>query len=189
MDYKRFYAQLFKPIEERIGPIDPETIMAIVGFDFGGPVSLRTVGHAREPFVTHVSCELAVRDGQRTGESGPFEVMLTCNDEGWARKILTRLAQMSFDSLFGHGHTIDIGPLAAADDPMQGLIVEEFARVPIDGRDYCILRVHGITRSELEFAMRFGAGDVLTGLMRSGLYPNTNVYRRESIVTTRLETA
>ena len=64
MDYKRFYKQLFRPIEDRIGLVDEASVTAIIGFDCGGPVTLCTVGRGREQFVTYVTCELSVRDKQ-----------------------------------------------------------------------------------------------------------------------------
>src|SRR5687767_6103085 len=132
MDYNRFYAQLYRPIEERIGRVDEATIMAIVGFDCGGPVSLCTVGYGREQFVTYVTCELSVRDEQQPAGFGRYEVMMTCDDEAWARKILTKIGQMSLESVFEHGHTVDIGEIVGPDCPLQGLVVEEFARATID---------------------------------------------------------
>src|SRR5687767_9061199 len=111
MDYDRFYLELFKPIEERIGKIDAETITAIVGFDFGGPVSLCTVGYGREQFVTYVTCELAVREEQLPAEFGRYELMISCDNEKWARKILTKIGEMSMESVFEHGHTVDIGQI------------------------------------------------------------------------------
>lgn len=62
MSYHKFYKKLFRPIDERIGPIDAAAIMAIVGFDCGGPISLWTVGRGREQYVTYVTCELSVRE-------------------------------------------------------------------------------------------------------------------------------
>jgi hypothetical protein len=183
MDYQRFYKQLFQPIEERIGPVDETTIMAIIGFDCGGPVSLCTVGRGREPFVTYITCELAVRDEQQPAEFGRYEVTMTCDDEDWARKILTKVGQMSMEGVFAHGHTVDISQIAGADFPLQGLVVEEFARVTIDGHGYGILRFHGVTRSELEFAMEFGTDELLERLGRAGIYPHTSIHRRESIET------
>jgi hypothetical protein len=94
MDYQRFYKQLFQPIEERLGHVDEANIMAIMGFDCGGPVTLCTVGYGREQFVTYVTCELSVRDEQQPAEFGRYEVMMTCDDEAWARKILTKIGQM-----------------------------------------------------------------------------------------------
>ena len=93
MDYNRFYKQLFQPIEERIGPVDEATIMAIIGFDCGGPVSLCTVGRARVPFVLMSPCELAVREEQQPAEFGRYECydltcFLTTRPSFWARKIL-----------------------------------------------------------------------------------------------------
>lgn len=183
MDYNRFYKQLFRPIEERVGHVDEASIMAIIGFDCGGPVTLCTVGYGREQFVTYITCELSVRDEQQPAEFGRYEVMMTCNDEAWARKILTKIGQMSLDGVFEHGHTVDIGQIVGPDCPLQGLVVEEFARVTVDGRGYGILRFHGVTRSELEFAMESGTDELLERLGRAGIYPRTSIHRRESIET------
>jgi hypothetical protein len=183
MDYNRFYKQLFQPIEERIGPVDEASIMAIIGFDCGGPVTLCTVGYGREQFVTYVSCELSVRDEQHPAEFGRYEVMMTCDDEAWARKILTKIGQMTLEGVFEHGHTVDIAQIVGPDCPLQGLVVEEFARVTVDGRGYGILRFHGVTRSELEFAMESGTDELLERLGRAGIYPRTSIHRRESIET------
>jgi suppressor of fused protein SUFU len=183
MDYQRFYIQLFQPIEERIGRIDDMTMAAIVGFDCGGPVSLATVGYGREPFVTYVTCELAVRDEQQPAEFGRYELMMTCDDEAWARHILTKIGQMSMEDVFEHGHTVDIGQVFDAGGALQGLVVEEFARVTVDGRAYGILRLHGVTRSELEFAMELGADELLERLRRADIYPRTSIHRRKSVET------
>jgi len=184
MDYQRFYKQLFLPIEERIGHVDEASIMAIIGFDCGGPVTLCTVGRGREPFVTYVTCELSVRDDQKPADFGRYEVMMTCDDERWAHKILTKLGQMSLEGVFGHGHTIDIGPAAGPDCPVQGLVVEEFARVTVDGKPYGILYFHGVTRSELEFAMESGADELLERLRQAGVYPRTSIHRKDSVEIT-----
>jgi len=183
MDYKRFYKQLFQPIEERIGHVDEASIMALIGFDCGGPVTLCTVGRRREPFVTYVTCELAGRDEQQPAEFGRYEVMMTCDDEKWAHEMLTKIGQMSLESVFEHGHTADIGQVAGPDFPLQGLIAEEFARVKIDERGYGILRFHGVTRAELEFAMESGTDALLERLRRAGVYPKTSIHRRASVET------
>jgi hypothetical protein len=183
MDYERFYRQLFQPIETRIGHIDAASIMAIIGFDCGGPVTLCTVGYGQGQFVTYVTCELSVRDEQQPAEFGRYEVMMTCDDEAWARKILTTIGRMSLEGVFEHGHTVDIGQVVDPDCPLQGLVVEEFARVAIDEGDYGILRFHGVTRPELEFAMEAGTEELLERLTRAGIYPNTSVARKVSVIT------
>ncbi len=175
MDYKAFYAQLFRPVRERIGPIDEMTIAAIVGFDCGGPVSLATVGYGKEDFVSYITCELAVREQQRPAAFGRYEFMMTCDDEEWARKILTTLGQMSLTSAFGHGHTIEIGAIVSPGCALQGLVLEEFSRATIDGGGYGILRAIGVTRSQLEFAMENGTEPLTERLKLAGLYPLTIV--------------
>jgi hypothetical protein len=180
MDYRRFYKQLFRPVEERVGRVDEASIMAIIGFDCGGPITLCTIGRGRERFVTYITCELSVREVQQPAEFGRYELMMTCDDESWAHKILTNLGQMSFESAFGHGHTIDISRVVETNCPIQGLVMEEFAHVTIDGQPYGILYVHGITRPELRFAMESGAGALLERLRRAGVYPRTSIHRKAS---------
>jgi hypothetical protein len=86
MDVREFYRQLFLPLEPLLGQVDPETIVAIVGFDAGGPLNFCTFGSERgDRFITYVSCELAVRPEQRPAECGRFELLVTCDDERWVR--------------------------------------------------------------------------------------------------------
>jgi hypothetical protein len=179
-EYRKFYAQLFAPIEVQLGAIDANSLVAIIGFDCGGPLNFCTVGKGREKFVTYVSCELAVRDDQKFGETGPFEVMMTCDSEEWVRKVLTDIGRMSLDGVFAQGHTVDISPMVEPSSPIKGLVTEEFARVRIDGRSYGILRFHGVTQPELEFAMKYGTDELLTRLRQAEVYPRTSV-NRESI--------
>ena len=110
--------------------------------------------------------------------------MMTSDDRKWTHMMLTKIGRMSLESALGHGHTIDISQVVESDCPVQGLVVEEFARVTIDGHGYSILRVHGVTRSELEFAVGMGTDKLLEKLKRAGVYPHTSIHRKESIDTT-----
>src|SRR5258707_9911056 len=180
MDYQQFYKRLFRPIEQGIGPLDKAGIMAIIGFDCGGPISLSTVGRERKRrFVTYVTCELAVRKEQHSASFGRYEAMITCDDERWAHLILTKIGQMSLRSAFDHGHTVDISKMVSRKCPLKGLVTEEFARVRIGGQRYGILRVHGVTRSELKVAMESGSDKVLERLKNAGIYPRTSPKRKE----------
>jgi len=179
-EYRKFYAQLFAPVEAQVSPIDANTLVAVIGFDCGGPLNFCTVGNGREKCVVYVSCELAVRDDQKFEETGPFEVMMVCDNEQWVRKILTNIGRMSLETVFAHGHTIDISPIVESSCPIHGLIAEEFARVQIDGNPYGILCFHGVTQPELEFAMKKGSDRLLSRLKEAGVYPRT-IVNRESI--------
>jgi hypothetical protein len=175
-----FYKHLFAPIEKRLGAIDQNTLIALMGFEYDGLLNFSTVGAGREPFVTYVSCELALRDGQKIDDTGPYEVMMACNNKGWALDMLTRVGRMSFQSLFAHGHTIDISPVVDQKFTTRGLLVEEFAKVMIDQSPYRLLWFHGITQSELDFARAKGSTELLKRLQQAGVYPNTSL-NRESI--------
>jgi hypothetical protein len=84
---------------------------------------------------------------------------------------------MSLETAFADGHTLDIGPWVEPDEPMQGLLFETISAVRIDGRDYAVLRLIGITRDELEYAYDHSVGELLGRLKAAGVYPNTATQR------------
>ena len=149
MDYRAFYDQLLAPIEHRFGPFDPDTLMPIIGFDGGGPLSFRTIGRGKRRFVTYVSCELAVRDAQLPSTRGRFELLANADDEEWVRRVLSSVGSMSHEVVLGHGHTIDLAGFAGDTTSIQAIALESFAAVVIADTSYAIYACHGITRSEL----------------------------------------
>ena len=70
---------------------------------------------------------------------------------------------------------MDLGPVVGDGPEIQGVAFEEFAFVDIKGTRYRILRVHGITRDELTFAIEKGTDALLARRRESGLYPRTHV--------------
>lgn len=174
MDYQAFYRQLFAPLEAILGPIDRETLMGIVGFDAGGPLSFCTIGCDRsDGFATYVSCELAVREDQIPSEYGRYELLTTTNDEEWALSILSAVGGMSLEVAFGDGHTLDIGSLVSPDAPLQGVVFEKVVSTRIDQAPYGVLRCIGIQRPEMELAIQEGSGALIERLQRAGVYPRT----------------
>lgn len=186
MEYQAFYSQLFKPLEADWGELDSDSIVAIIGFDAGGPLNFSTIGRSqKQQFVTYVSCELAVRDDQQVSEWGPYELMMTCNDDDWCRAILTDIGNMSLDVQFGHGHTLDIKPWVAEDFPLQGIAFELYKTVEVEQKTYAIFRCHGITREELEFAYLHGVDELLACFVQAEIYPNTDTTRRTVKLTVK----
>jgi hypothetical protein len=182
MDYEPFYKDLFKPVVKQFGPLDRNSIMAIIGFDLGGPLNFSTVGREKKKaLITYISCELAVREDQRTGRIGPYELMTHCDDEQWVRSVISSVGRMTLDELFESAHTLDIGGWVKKSAPLQGIFFEEFACVRIKGKKHGILRCMGITRDEMEFAQSEGLGPLLMRLMKAGVYPNT-MTRRKSVL-------
>jgi Suppressor of fused protein (SUFU) len=179
-DYRAFYAGLFEPIERQVGKLDKLTITALVGFPMGGPVNLATVGkQAGEEFVTYASCELACYEEQQESSEGPFEIMVTSNDEDWARAVVTAAGQVSFEAPLDAGHTIDVGPiLRDINARLQGLIFERFSTSNIGGRQYGILSAIGVTRAELDWSKENAVGELIKKLKAAGVYPRSDVRRR-----------
>jgi hypothetical protein len=108
LDTDQFYRLLFAPLEEAHGTLDVNTLVAIIGFDAGGPLNFCTF-NANSPDLptTYVSCELAQRVDQVPSELGRYELLATCAGEAWVRSTVTDIARMSLEVSFGHGHTLD----------------------------------------------------------------------------------
>jgi Suppressor of fused protein (SUFU) len=177
MDEHRFYTELFAPLERTIGPLDSDTIVAIVGFDVGGPLNFCTIGHGKGRFTTYVSCELAVRSEQQPAEFGRYELLTTCDDEKWVRSIVTDIGRMSLEVAFDDGHTLDIGSWVEPTDFIQGVVFETVCESEIDGEAYGVLRVVGVSRPEMDFARAHGSSSLLERLTKAGVYPNTTAAR------------
>jgi hypothetical protein len=176
MEERELYDLIFAPVVASLGTFDACCLTAIVGFWAGGPISLLTIGREqKEPFVTYVTCELAVQEDQVPSDIGRYEILITCDDEDWAWTILTKVGQMTTEAAFGSGHTLDIGPWVGEDDTLQGLAFEELCRSSLGGENYAVFRLHGLTRDELNSAVQFGVTDVLERRKRDGVYPRTHV--------------
>lgn len=175
-----FYDSLLGPVSAELGGFDPECLTAIVGFDAGGPVSLLTIGRrTSSEYVSYVTCELAVREDQVPSDLGRYELLVTCDDEAWARTILTNVGRMSTEVQFGDGHTLDIGPWVDEEESLQGLAFERFCESVIGERPYLIFRLHGLTLAELNSAFEAGVDAVLAKRKSTGIYLVTRVRSRD----------
>jgi hypothetical protein len=153
--------------------------MAIVGFDAGGPLSFSTIGRQEDrEFVTYISCELAVREEQVPSGHGRFELMCHSNDQSWVRKVLSKIGEMSLEAQFDHGHTVDFSEILGPDSNLTGVLLERYLVTEIEGKEYSIFRVHGITKEEMRFAFDQGEEPLFTMLKKEGVYPHTDIHRR-----------
>jgi Suppressor of fused protein (SUFU) len=178
LDYQRFYRELFAPLEAEIGPIDRHTIIAIIGFDCGGPLNFSTIGSERgERVITYVSCELAVREEQVPSDLGRYELLCSCDNEQWVRSKVTNLGRMSLETKFGHGHTVDMGEVVGPDATIQGVVFEAQYSAIIDGQTYGVFRIIGLTRAEMDYKRSHGFPALVRSLKRGGVYPHTLVAR------------
>jgi hypothetical protein len=182
LDYKRFYRKRFAPLESQIGPIDTNSIFAIIGFDCGGPLNFSTIGAEHgERIITYISCELAVREEQVPSDPGRYEFLCSCDDEQWIRSNITNLGRMSLETEFGPGHTVDMGEVVGPDALIQAVVLVKQCSTIIDGQPYGILRVVGLTRAEMDYKRSHGLPALLRLPKQGGVYPHTLV-RRASLV-------
>lgn len=188
MDYQKFYRQLYAPLEATHGRIDTNTIVAIIGFDAGGPLNFCTIGReANQEIVVYVSCELAVRSEQLPNSFGRYELLASCDSEEWVRSVLSDTGRMTLDTAFNDEDTMDIGGWVneggwfKRKPPLQGLLFKKEFSTAIDEKPYGVLRCIGITRPEMEFARKHGASALIEKLNEAGVYPHTIVSRKSVI--------
>jgi hypothetical protein len=173
-DYAYFYGKLFEPVAKEYGAIDRDAIVAIVGFDCGGPLNFST----RIDKGLYVSCELCCRDDQTPASFGNYELMAIGSDiEQWVRRVLTRIGVMSLEEAFDHHHTLDISAWVDEGSSIVGIIFEKYSSIMHKGGEYGIMRVIGVTAAELNDCYEMGVEHCIQRLKDSGVYPRTLLSR------------
>jgi hypothetical protein len=174
--------EFFRVIDERVGPFDRPFQFRVFPFDAGGAVNFMTVGVGRgEPFITYVTWDLLGHEQQKRGSFGRYELLATCDDEQWCSDVLTKIGRLGLEELFEPGDTLDIGQWVSADAPIQGVLFEEAFCAELLGEHCGLLRCLGVTRLELEFAMKHGSRALIERLERAHIYPQTMIHRKESV--------
>jgi hypothetical protein len=173
-------------IEERVGPFDRPFQLRVFPFDAGGALNFLTVGTGRsDPFVTYVSWDLSGHEQQKHGSLGRYELLAICDAKEWCLDVLTKIGRQTLQEVFEPGDTLDIGQWVSPGSPMQGIMFEEALRGELRHflrRERCgLLRCIGITRPELEFAMRYGTAVLVERLKQAGNYPRTIICRRQTM--------
>ena len=96
---------------------------------------------------------------------------------------LRRLAWSDFVGAFrawrNLGHCVR--QWVSADAPIQGVVFEQAFSAELMGERSGLLRCIGVTRPELEFAMRHRTPALVERLEHSHVYPRTMIHRKESI--------
>lgn len=100
------YEKLFRQLVRKHGDVHDETSTGIVGFQFGGPVSIREVGNGNG-FVT---VELSLyKEQQASSEGIRFELFTRAGlGKELTQSMLTALGNLSMNATLGAGHTIDM---------------------------------------------------------------------------------
>ena len=174
--------EFFRVIDERVGPFDRPFQFRVFPFDAGGALNFLTVGVGRgEPFVIYVTWDLFGHEEQKRGSFGRYELLAICDDEQWCFDVLTKIGRLGLQEIFEPGDTLDIGTWVSAETPIQGVVFEDAFSTELKHEHCGLLRCIGVTRPELEFAMRHGVPALVERLKRADIYPCTAIHRRESI--------
>ncbi|MCV2869793.1 hypothetical protein OEW28_14250 [Defluviimonas sp. WL0002] len=97
-------------VQERLGPLRNETELSIVGFQFGGPVSM-IIAQDESYYVTS---ELSQPKDYKSSKEGlRYELVLNCaSGKAYAQEALTFLAQYFVQNPIGDGERVVLGPIA-----------------------------------------------------------------------------
>lgn len=174
----------FKTIEPQVGPFDRPLQFRPFPFDAGGDLNFLTVGAGREPFVTYVSWDLFGHEKQKRGSLGRYELLAVGNDESWCREVLTRIGRQALEEVLEPGDTLDIGSWGRQDGTLRGVVFETALSLELGevSRERCgLLRCIGVTGEELAFAKAHGVAALTERLRSAGIYPRTDVNRKESV--------
>jgi len=163
----------FQSLDEEIGPFDRPLQFHPFPFDAGGSLNFLSIGAGKRPFVTYVSWDLFGHPDQRRGDLGRYELITTCDSEDWCLGAVTNIGKQSLQELFSPGDTLDIGAWVGRENALQGVVFEEVFKTKIGNVQCGLLGCIGITRPELEFAIKEGASSLIERLKRNGIYPHT----------------
>ena len=180
MDLDAFYQQLFAPLAE-LGPFDPDTPLEPEPFDPMGEIPICRFLQRDGRFCTFVTTGLAVCPEQKPSRLGRYELLISSDDEAWAREVAADIGRMSFDVRFEGGHTFDLTSWAFETDTLQGILFEEAYRVRIDGQPFGVMWCLGITKRELGYARAHGTKSLISDLRRSEVFPHSDRMRRSVV--------
>ena len=181
MSVSQLAKSFFRHLDKNIGPFDRPFQFRVFPFEAGGALNFLTVGVGRGiPFVTYVTWDLLGNENQKRGSIGRYELMAISNDGDWCIDVLTKIGRQGLQEVFEPGDTLDIGPWVAPDSLIQGVVFEEALGIELC-REHCgLLLCIGITKAELEFAIKHGGTALIECLKRTDLHPRT-ILRRDSI--------
>ncbi|MFK3776934.1 hypothetical protein [Agrobacterium sp. NPDC089420] len=139
-----FYETLFQIVEQKAAvKFDPETLTAIIGFEVGGPIALRTAAQNK----ICVTSELAMYPEQMISAEGlqRYELMTDGHFElDIARTLLTAVGAMSLSTTLGDGHTIDVSAVTDGEGPST-VVLSLYAKIEFEGSSYGIYRLSPAT--------------------------------------------
>jgi len=180
-DIPKLARNFFNILNEKVGPFDRPIQFRIFPFDAGGDINLLTVGNAARHYVTYVTWDLFGHPEQKRGRLGRYELVASCDDPEWCRVALTHVGRLGLNELLESGCIVGIKDCFGAEPAIQGILLEEALSVKlrVGGEiEPCgLLRCIGITRPEMEFAMRGSAADLIQRLKLAKIYPNTDTRR------------
>ena len=183
IDYRKLYDAFVTVLERELGRKEESVIHAIMGFEFGGPPDLLLFRNAPGVKGTfYVTSDLLFFDRQPKNSLGRYELAICLPKESvWAEHVLFKLSQATVEEVFDVGHTADISAWLDPSCSIKGLLFTRLVSFDFEGLAFGALLCVGVTRDELEFALKNGSEAVIKRLKAAGIFPVTDIERTSVI--------
>lgn len=102
---------------------------------------------------------------------------MVCDDGLWCQALLESLAELCESVSIGHLDSLYIRSVVGPDCPIQGVIFEKVEQGATEDDTGEVFTVIGVTKTELDDALKFGSLRLLDRLKSTGQYPRTTLNR------------
>ena len=171
-------------LEKALGPMHDMVIHAVIpffaGFDMGGRADVYIFKQHLDG-VVYVTGDL-LGEKQKQSDAGNYELMI-CHktDSDWGPRLISALAYYTLDEPINSGETMDIGDAAGPDTEITAFLFNKYTELDFMGKKAGLMLCVGITPQELEYSQKHGGKQLIEALVRSGVYPFTDL-KRTSVV-------
>jgi hypothetical protein len=173
-DWQEVWDRRADALSQVLGPGHDEVFHAHLPFALGGQADVVAFFHHLKG-VVYVTAELS---GKPDACFADYELMIchrSPND--WGANVISRLAPYNQQAHIGAGETMDIDGAAPANSKIKAFLFDTYATFTLFEDEFDLRLCIGITKSELQFAMKKGSTPLLKLLKRHGVYPFTDLER------------
>jgi len=177
-------ANIQDKLTEILGNQSDTVLHAVIPFEFGwenGGLADVYIYEQHIPGIIYITGDL-IGKNQKPSDAGNYELMV-CHRKGmdWGPELISNLAYFTLDESINSGETMDLsGRFLSDQSKISSVIFDKYANFKVDGSDYGLMLVIGITSDELAYKEKNGGKALIEILKEKGIYPFTDL-DRESV--------
>ena len=180
-DYK---SEIIPALVTEFGALDESVLHSPIPFEMGFNSGCRSDVYVFKQHLTgsvYVTGDLWGSE-QKKSDAGNYELMVAHqSDDTWGPNLISMLAYYTQEASLNAGETMGLPPELCSGNGLAGILFNKHTQIAYKGKTLGIMAVIGITKSEIEYSMRFGGSTLLSALKDKGIYPFTIFNRRPAI--------